>query len=104
MVFSSEATNLVNGNSNNSSDIFFRDRDSDGDGIFDEPGAVATSRIMGLNGRRPNGDSSGCFHFSKWPLRRLSLFEANNLVVNDYNTWKDIFVYDQNTGRLLEHP
>ncbi len=100
VVFSSEATNLVNGDSNNYRDIFLRDRDTDGDGIFDEPGAVATSRIMGLNGQQPNGDS---WDVSISANGRFVAFasEANNLVVNDYNTWKDIFVYDQNTGRLL---
>ena len=100
MAFSSEATNLVNGDSNNYRDIFLRDRDTDDDGIFDEPGAVATSRIMGLNGQQPNGDF---WDVSISADGRFIAFasEANNLVVNDYNTWKDIFVYDQYTGWLL---
>jgi hypothetical protein len=45
VVFASAATNLVAGDTNAAADIFLRDRDTDGDGIFDEPGAVATTRL-----------------------------------------------------------
>lgn len=45
VVFGSEATNLVSGDTNGQRDVFLRDRDTDQDGIFDEPGAVATTRI-----------------------------------------------------------
>jgi len=45
VVFASAATNLVAGDTNNVADIFLRDRDTDADGIFDEAGAVATTRV-----------------------------------------------------------
>jgi hypothetical protein len=45
VVFASQATNLVAGDTNGTQDIFLRDRDTDADGIFDEAGAVATTRV-----------------------------------------------------------
>ncbi len=45
VAFSSAATNLVAGDTNAQTDIFVRDRDTDGNGVFDEPGAGATRRV-----------------------------------------------------------
>jgi hypothetical protein len=45
VVFNSHAWNLVAGDTNNWPDVFLRDRDTDGDGIFDEAGAVSTVRV-----------------------------------------------------------
>lgn len=44
VAFSSEASNLVTGDTNGSTDIFVRRRDSDGNGVFDEAGGSATLR------------------------------------------------------------
>jgi hypothetical protein len=58
VVFASVATNLVAGDTNDMSDVFLRDRDTDADGILDEPGAVATTRLStGDGGAAPNGRS-----------------------------------------------
>src|SRR5215204_4324402 len=45
VLFSSNASNLVAGDANGVADLFVRDRDTDADGIFDEPGAVRTIRV-----------------------------------------------------------
>ena len=45
VVFASTATNFVAGDTNGVSDIFLRDRDADADGVFDEAGAVSTTRL-----------------------------------------------------------
>ena len=45
VAFVSEASNLVDGDTNGVADVFLRDRDTDGDTIFDEPGAVLTRRV-----------------------------------------------------------
>src|SRR5262245_55819692 len=58
VAFESLATNLVPGDTNGQPDIFVRDRDTDGDGIFDEPGAVSTIRVnVGPQGQQA-GDAS----------------------------------------------
>ena len=43
VAFRSLATNLVVGDTNDATDVFLRDRDTDADGILDEPAAVATT-------------------------------------------------------------
>lgn len=46
VAFSSESTNLVPGDTNAANDIFLRNRDSDGNGVLDEPGGAETIRIL----------------------------------------------------------
>src|SRR5262245_34077608 len=59
VAFASHATNLVPGDTNGVADIFLHDRDTDADGIFDEPGAIATTRIsVPEGGGQANGESS----------------------------------------------
>ena len=45
VTFESYATNLVPGDMNNRQDIFVHDRDADGNGIYDEPGGIETTRV-----------------------------------------------------------
>ena len=53
VAFESVASNLVEGDTNGQPDIFVRDRDTDADGIFDEPGAVSTVRVnVGPHGQQ----------------------------------------------------
>jgi len=57
-VFDSSAPNLVSGDSNGVIDVFLHDRDADGDGVFDEPGAISTTRIsVDSVGDQSNGNS-----------------------------------------------
>jgi Tol biopolymer transport system component len=42
VTFTSKASNLVAGDTNNEFDVFVRDRDPDGDGVFDEANATTT--------------------------------------------------------------
>ncbi len=61
VAFESDATNLVGvGNDNNgSTDVFVHDRDTDGDGLYDEPGEVSTVRVsVDLDGVEGNGNSN----------------------------------------------
>jgi hypothetical protein len=49
---------LVAGDTNGVDDIYLRDRDADGDGIFDEAGAVTLTRVsVGAGGGEANGPS-----------------------------------------------
>ena len=50
VAFRSAATNLAAGDTNGADDIFLRDRDADADGVFDEPGAVVTTRVSVATG------------------------------------------------------
>ena len=57
VTFMSFADNLVPGDTNGVEDVFLRDRDTDADGVFDEPGAVATIRVSQRGGIQANGPS-----------------------------------------------
>jgi hypothetical protein len=53
VLFDSAATNLAPGDTNNVTDLFIRDRDTDRDGVLDEPGAVRTIRVSeGISGQQ----------------------------------------------------
>jgi cysteine-rich repeat protein len=100
VVFESQATNLVSGDTNSRSDIFLRDRDTDADGIFDEVGAVSTTRIsVATDGTEANSESI---------LPRISddgrevcfISAATNLVAPDANADSyDVYVRDRDTDR-----
>jgi len=97
VVFESAASNLVVGDTNGHYDIFVHDRDTDNDGVFDEPGAVSTTRVsLDSNGEDANGDS---YHPSVSSTGRYVAFEsgASDLIGNDINGFEDIFVRDRDT-------
>ncbi|MFQ5399049.1 MAG: carboxypeptidase regulatory-like domain-containing protein [Anaerolineae bacterium] len=88
VVFESDASNLVTGDTNGATDIFFRDR-----------GTGETSRLsVGSGGAQANGNS-------RLPTvsddARYVVFEsdASNLVTGDTNGVTDIFLYDRQTGQ-----
>jgi hypothetical protein len=59
VAFESNADNLASDDTNDLSDIFLHDRDADGNGAFDEPGGIATTRVnVASNGRQANGPTS----------------------------------------------
>lgn len=89
VAFSSEATNLVPGDTNGRIDIFLRDRQ-----------AGTLERLpMGLGGAEPNGSSSSP---ELSPDGRFLVFEssADNLTAGDTNFSTDIFLLDRQSGGL----
>ncbi len=100
VTFSSAASSLVSGDTNSSSDVFVRDRDTDGDGIYDESGAVSTRRMsLSSAGAQANGPSVGPAMSSSRYVAFSS--SANNLVANDTNSAQDVFVRDRTTSRTV---
>ena len=73
VAFLSFASNLVPGDTNGVADIFLRDRDTDGDSVFDEAGAVSTIRVSQLGPVQANGPS---FHPVVTPDGRYVFFES----------------------------
>jgi Tol biopolymer transport system component len=87
VAFSSAATNLVAGDTNNANDVFVRDRQ-----------ANTTTRVsVGLAGAQANGGSDAP---SISGDGRLVAFTsaATNLVDGDTNNQRDAFVFDRQTG------
>jgi len=98
VAFTSDATNLVAGDTNGYGDIFVRDRDTDGDGTFDESGAVSTTRVsVDSAGAQSNGES---YYAAISADGRFVAFgsPATNLVAGDTNGYSDVFVRDRQAG------
>ncbi len=98
VVFSDDSNNLVAGDTNSVQDIFLHDRDADENGVFDEPGGIATTRIsVGSSGEEADGQSEAP-HLS--PDSRFIAFysAATNLVDGDTNGVNDVFVHDRASG------
>lgn len=100
IAFSSSATNLVPGDTNNVDDIFVHDRDADGNGIFDEPGespivrvSVSTTGVQGnCVSARPTISGTGRYIAfdscaTNWPEVAGKTFAV-----------QDVFVHDRATG------
>jgi len=102
VAFASAASNLVAGDTNAVADIFLRDRDTDADGVFDEPGAVATTRLSrGVGGAESNGTSNGP---AITPDGRYIVFEsaATNLVdIPTPPTQLQVYRVDRTSGTIV---
>ncbi len=103
VVFQGVTNNIVPGDTNicfggPCSDIFLHDRDTDDDDVYDEPGAIGTTRIsLGPGGVQADGESNRPIISADG---KLVVFEsyATNLVVGDANGEPDIFVRDLDAG------
>jgi Tol biopolymer transport system component len=116
VAFTSVASNLVPGDTNTCPwiygdtdpgtcpDIFVHDRDTDGDDIFDEYGAIATERVS-VSSSGEQGEDASYWRPDITPDGRYVAFtsQANNLVPDDIPaSWPeydgDIFVRDRQEG------
>ncbi|HYE81342.1 MAG TPA: FecR domain-containing protein [Clostridia bacterium] len=99
VAFRSSATNLVAGDTNGTDDIFVRDRDTDEDEIFDEPGCVKTVRVSVTSSGAQVNRMSKSPYLSKDGRYVTFASYASNLVAGDTNSIYDIFVHDRDTDK-----
>jgi Tol biopolymer transport system component len=101
VAFISAATTLVAGDTNGSFDVFWHDRDADGNGVLDEPGGIVTRRVSvdsaGVEGNADSGDYGLWISARGRAVAFHSL--ATNLVPGDTNFVDDVFVHEPSTGR-----
>jgi len=92
VAFDSDATNLVPGDTNGTSDVFVRDRPAGTTRrvSVDSEGREATSPYLS-GSRQPTISSNGRFV--------AFVSTANNLVDDDLNPFEDIFLHDRATGK-----
>lgn len=107
IAFATNATNLVGGDMNDDWDVFVRDRDPDGDGVFDETDAPGTTiRIS----RR--WDGSEAIGASRLPAisadGRYVAFVSwdDQIVAGDTNGQPDVFLHDRdaNENGVFDEP
>jgi hypothetical protein len=97
VAFESDATNLVAGDGNGSTDVFVHDRDTDGDGLYDEPGEVSTTRVSKDLAGVEGNDNSNRPSISADGSSVTFQSDADNLVAGDMPFpfgFRDIFVDD----------
>lgn len=98
--FSSGATNLVADDTNGRQDVFVHDRDTDEDGIFDESGHIATTRVsISSLGTEAVGGNSYAGTISDDGRYVAFASVASNLIPGDTNGKVDVFVHDRVSGK-----
>ena len=103
VAFRSSAADLVAGDTNGADDVFVHDRDVDGNGVFDEPGGIATVRAsVDSYGRHADpGESS---EPSLSADGRLVAFRslANDLVIGAQGVSHQVYLHDVLTGATTQ--
>ncbi len=98
VVFASSATNMIAGDAFLDSELVIHDRDTDEDGIYDEPGAIASYRasdaVLGV-GVAPNDDLFTPAEMSRDGRYVLFRSTASNLIAGDTNLRSDAFILDR---------
>ncbi len=101
LVFESNSTNLVAGDSNSTVDIFWVDRDGDGNGTFDEALGTVTLRAS-LNSAEEEGDgASKHADVSDDGVHVVFSSTAENLDTGITNNKRDVFVRDMSVGETF---
>ncbi|MEO6006447.1 MAG: hypothetical protein ABIU38_00225, partial [Vicinamibacteraceae bacterium] len=101
IVFASDADNLVASDTNGATDVFLHDRDSDGDGAFDEAGGISTTRLSvgphGLAGSGPSTDPVIT------PDGRYVCFVSRSDVLASFGTFGALQIYrlDRTAGTII---
>ena len=94
VAFESNGSNLHSPDTNGDFDVFFHDRDPDGDGIFDQGNGVTVCVSVDASGQTGDGKSVNA---AVSPDGRFVAFDsrAENLVSGDTNGFTDVFVHDR---------
>jgi Tol biopolymer transport system component len=96
VAFASSANNLVSGDTNAVSDVFVHDRDSDADGIYDESGALATTRVSVTSGGT-EGNAASLTPAISADGRYIAFSSiATNLATG--TSGYQVYLHDRNTG------
>jgi len=96
VAFESWSADLVPDDTNGNKDIFVHDRDADGDGIFDELGAIRTTRLsVQSDGTQATGGDSYEPSLSSDGHHVAFQSDATDLVPGDTNGQIDVFVHDR---------
>ncbi|MFO0984251.1 MAG: hypothetical protein U1E76_21435 [Planctomycetota bacterium] len=94
VVFSSLSTNLVPNDTNSVRDVFVRDRDLNGDGIFDDGAGITVRLSVSSSGNQANGESDVPNISADGRYVTFTSF-ASNLVPGDANGFSDVFLHDR---------
>jgi len=95
IAFTSDSDNLVLGDTNGERDIFVHDRDADQDGVFDESGAITTTRVS-VSSAGTEGDGRCNMPVISANGRHVVFrSRATNLIVGGTSGADHIFAHDR---------
>ena len=100
ITFESLATNLIPNDSNFGTDIFVHDRDVDANGIYDEVGFIATTRVS-VSSEGVSGLTGGSMPAISPDGRWIVFSSDDRLAENDNNADEDVFVHDRQTAQTV---
>lgn len=105
VAFESAASDLIASDTNGACDVFVVDRDSDGNGVYDEPGTWLTQLVsVASDGAQGNAWSGGTPFTRRGPTisadGKVVIFtsEASNLASGDAPHTSDLFRHDLSSG------
>lgn len=102
VAFVVDSTTLFPADANNTNDAFVRDRDTDADGIFDEPGAVATTLVSYDSTNTTTANGPSFYPRLSGDGRYVVFFStASDVVAGDTNAFGDVFVRDRLTNATV---
>ncbi len=101
VAFVSGASDLVGSDANGTTDVFIRDRDLDGNGVFDEPGKSMTRRVSVAATAGDADAASGAPDLSADGFWVAFVSSASNLVAGDTNGFDDVFAHHWPSGRTV---
>jgi Tol biopolymer transport system component len=100
VAFSSIASNLVEGDTNGYADVFVHDRDTDGDGVLDKAGAIATTRLAMGHGHTLHPAISADGHYVAFYSElagSMSCQPPGYGTGEGYEGCSEVFVHDRDT-------
>ncbi len=92
VVFGSAVGGIVPGDNNSRSDVFVHDRDTDGNGVFDEPGTTSVRRVS-LSSTGVEGTNASFGGRISDDGQRVAFVSASALVTNDTNGFPDVYFH-----------
>ena len=98
VAFASAASNLISNDTNNFDDIFLRDRDPDGNGLFDESNSTTRRISRKVNGTQSNGLSDLTAIAADGSYVAFQCDGPNIVPGVDNNGDRDVFVRDRQAG------
>lgn len=101
VAFSSKARNLVS-NDTVYDDVFIHDRDTDSDGMFDEPGAIRTARVSQASDGTPAEGNSDRPQLSDDGRYIVFSSSAKTLTPEGMTPSAGVFLHDFETGETIQ--
>jgi hypothetical protein len=97
----SQSGNLANAGTPGLDKVFLHDRDADADGIFDQPGAIATTLVSVASDGTPGNGNSAASSISANGRVIAFISTSDNLAGGTTKEIYNVFVHDLTSGQTI---